>query len=241
MKETAKDKIEKAYRILYMEGLAEDTFRGHITVRSSDGSIYIKTWGKGFGEVTVGDLLCMDTDGKLLAGVGRLHSETPLHLEIYRKRSDIFSVVHVHPVFSVLLSSVFDGELKVIGQNGIHFWDGIPFYESPELINNEESGKKLAKILGDKQIVLMRNHGIVTVGKSLEEAVILAIDFEKAAKDHLMVSFFEKVRVIPREIAERMRSRLFSEEQYKTMWEFYSRKLEKMNLYCIPQERDSFR
>ncbi len=226
MEETVKERIEKAYKILYMEGLAEDTFRGHITARTSPEGIYIKTWGKGFGEVTARDLLCVDSNGKVLAGEGRVHSEIPLHLEIYHSRLDVLAVVHVHPYHSVLLSSVFEGELKVIGQNGIHFWDGIPFYESAQLINNEELGKKLAQILGNKQIVLMRNHGIVTVGKSLEEAVILAIDFEKAAKEHLMVSRFEKVHVIPKEIAERMRPKLFSEEQYKTMWDFYCRKLE---------------
>jgi len=52
--------LEKAYKILYMEGLAEDTARGHITLRSEDDRVYIKPWGIGFEEVTAENLLCVD-------------------------------------------------------------------------------------------------------------------------------------------------------------------------------------
>ena len=185
-----KSSLVRAYKILHMEGMAEDTIRGHVSLRSADGNVYIKAWGLAFEEVTPENLLAADLAGNLVDGKGRLHSELPIHLEIYRMRPDILSVVHVHPYWAVTLSAVFKGGMTIISQNGMHFSEGIPFYESPELIRTKEQGVELAQTMGDRLYVLMKNHGIVTAGRSLEEAAILAIDFEKAAREHLMASLF---------------------------------------------------
>jgi len=227
MKEPLKSKLVKAHRILHMEGLAEDRFRGHITVRDEKDRIYIKRWSIGFEEVTARDLLCVDMEGKLLEGKGRLHSELPIHTEIYRRRKDIVSVIHVHPLHCVLLSSIFDGTLKIVGHSGMHFGGGIPFFDSLDLVRTKEQGIAVAEMMGDKLFVLMKNHGIVTAGRSLEEAVILAIDFEAAAKQHLMISRFQNVRQVPVEIAQKMASKLFIPEQLQMIWDYYCRKLER--------------
>ena len=227
MHEALRIKLEQAYHILFMEGLAEDTIRGHITARTDDNRIYIKPWTLGFEEVTARDLLSADLEGNRVEGEGRLHAELAIHLGIYRKREDVFSVVHIHPLYSVMLSSLFDGRLKIIGQNGMHFGEEIPFYESEDLIRSEQQGAELAQVMGDKLFVLMRNHGIVTAGRSLEEAVILAIDFEKAAREHLLASSFGKPTEVSREMAENMVPKLFDLDQYSMMWDFYVRKLKR--------------
>lgn len=208
-----------------LEGLAEDTSRGHITLRTEDNRIYIKPWGIGFEEVTAENLLCLDSEGKLLEGKGRVHSEIPIHVEIYRKRKDIFSVVHVHPFHTILLSAIFNGTIKIIGHCGMRFVGKIPFYNSLDLIRSKEQAVELAQVMGDKLYVLMKNHGLVTAGRTLEEAIITAIDFEKAAKDHLMISSFKKVTEVPTELAEMMNVKLNIPEQYKMVWDFYCRKV----------------
>ena len=227
MREALRQRLEKAYRILHVEGLAEDTSRGHISLRDEKNRIYLKRWGIGFEEVTARNLLCVDMEGKILEGKGRVHSELPIHAEIYRRRKDIVSVIHVHPFHSVLLSSVFDGTLKIVGHSGMHFGEGIPFYDSLDLVRTKEQGIALAETMGDKLFVLMRNHGIVTAGRSLEEAVILAIDFETAAKEHLMISHFQNVRQVSGEFAEKMVAKLFIPEQLQMMWDYYCRKAER--------------
>lgn len=225
MNEELKIKLEQAYKILYMEGLAEDTTRGHITAKTEDNRIYIKPWGMGFEEVTAQDFLCVDLDGNLLERKERLHSELPLHLEIYRKRKDVYSVIHVHPDSSVLLSSVFNGKMNIVGHSGMHFVRGIPFYPSEKLIHYKEQAVALAETMGDKLWVLMKNHGIVTAGRSIEEAAILAIDFEKAAKEHLITSLFRKVTELPTEVSEKMNEKIYNQDQYAMMWGYYCRKL----------------
>lgn len=219
--------LAKAYRILHMEGLAEDTIRGHISLRSVDGRIYIKAWGLAFEEVTAENLLASDMEGNRVEGEGRLHSELPIHLEIYRARPDIASVVHVHPYWAVMLSAVFKGGITIISQNGMHFAGEIPCYESAELIRTKEQGAELAQTMGERLCVLMKHHGIVTAGRSLEEAAILAIDFEKAAREHLMASLFGAAEGVSTGFADQMSKNIFNPEQYRTIWEFYCRKLER--------------
>jgi ribulose-5-phosphate 4-epimerase/fuculose-1-phosphate aldolase len=191
--------LAQAYGILFMEGMAEDTTRGHITAKTADGTVYVKPWGMGFEEVGAEDLLGVDGDGKLRDGTGRLHSELILHLEIYRRRADVFSIAHVHPFHAVLLSAQFSGELHIVSQQGFHFGGGVPVYASPDMIRTRKQAGELAARLADGPVVLMKNHGFVTVGKTVTEAAILAIDFEKAAREHLAISLYERAAVMDRE------------------------------------------
>ena len=224
MNEELRIKLKQAHRIAHMEGLAEDASRGHITVRSEDGRIYVKPWGVGFEEVRAQDFQGLDLDGNLLEGEGRIHSELTLHLEVYRKRKDVSSVVHVHPYYSILLSSVFKGKLTIIGQHGVRFTGKIPFYTSPELIHSKKQGEKLAQSLGDRPVVLMKNHGITAAGASVEEAVILAIHFEQAAKDHLLANSFGKPSGMPGAVARKLSANNYAPSQYQMLWNYYWKK-----------------
>ena len=224
MNEELRIKLEQAHRIAHMEGLAEDASRGHITVRSEDGRVYVKPWGVGFEEVKARDFQGVDQDGNLLEGEGRIHSELTLHLEIYRKRKDAFSIVHVHPYYSILLSSVFKGKLAIVSQHGVRFTGQIPFYTSPELIHSKKQGEKLAQTLGDRPVVLMKNHGITAVGTRVEEAVILAIHFEQAAKDHLLANSFGKPSGMPVAVAKKLSANNYNPSQYQMLWNYYLKK-----------------
>ena len=226
MHEELKADLSKAHHILYMEGLAEDTYRGHITARTDDGHVYIKAWAVGFAEVGPENLVRVDMEGRPVEKPGRLHSELPIHLEIYRRKPETMAVVHVHPHHATMLSALWTGALRVVTQNGMHFADGVPFYDSIELVNSTERGEQLAATMEDKLVVLMRNHGIVTAGRTLAEAIILAIDFEKAAKEHLFSSLFGTTpSEVPVNIAKKMSNSIFTQQQYGLMWDFYCRKL----------------
>lgn len=220
-------KLEQAHRIAHMEGLAEDASRGHITARSEGGKIYIKPWGVGFEEVRATDFQEVDGNGNLLQGTGRIHSELILHLEIYRKRKDVLSIAHVHPYYSILLSALFKGKIHVVSQHGVRFIGRIPFYPSPALIHSREQGVTLAKTLGDQPVVLMKNHGITAAGASIEEAVLLAVHFEQAAKEHLTVTSFGKPSPMPQAVAKKLSANNYSPAQLRMLWEYYWKKFQK--------------
>lgn len=224
MNEELKSRLEQAHRILHMEGLAEDASRGHVTLKSDTGLIYIKPWGVGFREVKAGDLQGVDREGRLVEGKGRIHSELVLHLEIYRQRPDVLSVIHVHPCYAVLLSSVFTGKIKTISQQGVRFTGKIPFFTSAALIQSREQAEQVAQTLGSQSVVLMKNHGITVVGGSLEEAVILAIHFEQAAKDHLLASLFGKPSGMLLAEAKKISANNYTPTQYQMIWDFYCQK-----------------
>ncbi len=226
MNDELKSKLEQAHKIVHMEGLAEDASRGHITARDAEGRIYIKPWGVGFPEVRAEDFQGLDLEGNLVEGKGRTHSELVLHREIYRRRKDVFSVIHVHPYYSILLSAVFKGKISVISQHGVRFIGKIPFFKSAALIQAKEAAEKLANILGGEPLVLMKNHGITVAGTSIEEAVILAIHFEQAAKDHLLANLFGKPSGMPLAEAKKISANNYTPSQYQMIWDFYWRKFQ---------------
>lgn len=224
MNEELKNRLEQAHRILHMEGLAEDASRGHVTVKSEAGRIYVKPWGVGFQEVKARDFQGVDMEGRLLEGKGRIHSELVLHLEIYRQRPDVLAVIHLHPCYAVLLSSVFKGKINTISQQGVRFTGKIPFFTSAALIQSPEQAEQLAQTLGNQSVVLMKNHGITVAGESVEEAVILAIHFEQAAKDHLLANLFGKPSGMPVAEAKKISANNYTPTQYQMIWDYYWQK-----------------
>jgi L-fuculose-phosphate aldolase len=107
-----------------------------------------------------------------MEGEGRVHSELVLHLEIYRKRKDVSSIAHVHPYYSILLSSVFKGKIHILSHHATQFAGKIPFYTPTELIHSKQQGLNLARTLGIDPGP-NENHGI-TAGRTVEETTIRA-------------------------------------------------------------------
>jgi ribulose-5-phosphate 4-epimerase/fuculose-1-phosphate aldolase len=223
--EALRIKLEQGHRILRMEGLAEDSTRGHLTARSEDGLFYIKPWGMAFEKVTARDMQGIDIDGKLIDGKGRMHSERVLHLEIYRNRKDVQSVIHVHPYYSILLSTVFKGDLTLVGQQSVPFTGKLPFYLPPDLIQTKAQAEEVARALADRPVILMKNHGITVAGRSIEEAVILAVHFEQTAKDHLAANLYGKPSGLSLEDAQKLYKNNYKPDQYKMIWDYWLEKL----------------
>jgi L-fuculose-phosphate aldolase len=225
MNESLRMTLEQAHRIGHMEGLAEDSTRGHITARGENGLVYIKPWGAAFEKVKAAEFQGVDLDGNLKEGEGKMHSERVLHLEILRKRNDVASVVHVHPYNSILLSSVFKGRLTVISQHGVRFAGKIPIHPTAGLIQTKELAVDLVRALADKPVVVMKNHGVTAVGSSIEEAVILAIHFEQAAKEHLWANLFGKASGMTLAETKKLAANNYTPAQLKMQWDYYLEKL----------------
>jgi ribulose-5-phosphate 4-epimerase/fuculose-1-phosphate aldolase len=155
MDETAlREKLADAGRILESEGQG-DYCMGHVTLRLPD------------------------DPGRIIMKAGGMN-EVYIHTEIMRVRPDIQSVVHTHAPYSVIFSSL-GKPLQPVGHPGAAFSDGLPvFSETTDLIVTQPLGKAVARCLDQHHALLLRNHGIVTAGRTLEEAVYLALFLEKA-------------------------------------------------------------
>jgi ribulose-5-phosphate 4-epimerase/fuculose-1-phosphate aldolase len=176
-------KVALGCRILAGEGLTRAAF-GHVSVRLDDGLIAIKARGRneeGLEFTTARDIVTVRLDGTLVEGGEGLvaPNESQIHLEIFKLRPDVRSVVHIHPAEIVALGAVGRRLLPLYGAfspSGLKLaTKTLRYYPKSLLISTAELGREVAECLGDGEACILKGHGIVTVGASIEEAVLGAI------------------------------------------------------------------
>ncbi len=103
-----------------------------------------------------------------------------------RARPDVNCVIHTHPEHAIAFSSL-GKELSPMSNDGTMFSAGVPiFSETTDLITDQPRGKAVAKCMGKGHVVILRNHGIVTAGTTIEHAVFLAIKLERACRIQML-------------------------------------------------------
>jgi L-fuculose-phosphate aldolase len=183
-----KESLINAGRILASEDQGDFIF-GHVTARlpGDDAHFLMKPHQIGLEEITADNLITVNLEGEKVAGDSPRHIEVFIHSEILRVRPDIGAMVHTHAPYAVAFSAL-DRPLQGIGHEGSYFHAGIPvFSETADLIIDQTRGKAVARAIADSDVLIMRNHGIVTAGRTIEEATVLALYLERACKAQLMV------------------------------------------------------
>lgn len=155
---------------------------GNVSARDPvSGHIFITPSGMPYHSLTIADICEVDRDGNDIACKWKPSTETPLHCIFYQNRADVFGIVHTHSLFATAfacvakpipvtiatLASTVGGEVPV-----------APYHSS----GSNEFGQNALQAMGDKTAVLLGNHGVVAVGKDLEEAYTVAEVVENAAK-----------------------------------------------------------
>jgi ribulose-5-phosphate 4-epimerase/fuculose-1-phosphate aldolase len=202
--------IAQACRVLAHRGLAEDIL-GHVSLRDGHDALYVRSRGpneRGLLFTEPGDVKLVGLDGdRTLPGGYQVPNELPIHVEVLRARPDAQAVVHVHPV-EVVAADLAGLELApIVGAYNIPAMrmakDGIPVYPRGVLINRPELGKEVAAALGAKSACILRGHGIVTVGESVQQAVVRALNITALAKVTLLAGQYGTPPALPPEdIAE---------------------------------------
>lgn len=174
-------KLAVANRILAAEGVV-DAF-GHISVRHPGQSDrYLLSRSRSPELVQVDDIMVFDLDGTPSDPRGRTpYLERFIHGAVYQARPDVFSVVHNH-AYDVIPFSVSKTPLRPVshtcGRIGfpIPVWDiRDKFGDTRLLVENMEHGRDLVACLGKSTVALMRGHGCVVTGSSIEDAVMTSI------------------------------------------------------------------
>ena len=187
--------VALACRVLADRGLAEDIL-GHVSVRSGDGGLYVRSRGPRERGLLFTDpedvcLVSMDGDTPLADGY-KVPNELPIHREVLRARPDVAAVVHVHPPAVVAADLARLTLAPVVGAYNIPAMrmarEGIPVYPRAVLINSDELGREVAATLGDRPVCLLRGHGIVATGISVQQAVVRALNITALARIMLLAS-----------------------------------------------------
>ncbi|WP_457750698.1 aldolase [Thermococcus sp.] len=173
-----KAQLVKYSRLAHERGLTA-AFGGNLSIRREN-LVFIKATGTVMDDMTEGQVAVMDMHGNQLSGV-RPSSEYRLHLAIYRLRPDVKAIAHLHPPYSIVASTLLEGELPIITPEAELYLGRIPIAPFRPA-GTEELAKVTAEALGSVDATIMARHGIVTVGRTLREAFYKAELVEESAK-----------------------------------------------------------
>ncbi len=173
-----KEELIDAARILSREELVRGF--GHVSARIPGAKRFLLTPRVSLALVKPKQLLVMDFDGAVVEGDATPPFEAPLHAAIFARKPGVQAVTRIH-ARTANYFSVTERKITPVHNHGSFFAGGVPVFEPTPLISTMELGAQAADALGDSPALLLRGNGQVTVGRSVPEAVVMAIYLEEAA------------------------------------------------------------
>lgn len=174
-----KKDVISACRILSRQKLVKAF--GHVSARIPATDLFLMTPRISLDLVTESDLLTMNLKGKVIEGSQTAPFEACLHTAIMRSKPRVNAITRIHARMANIFS-VTDRKLEPVHNHGSFFAGGVPVFSTPDLISTAKLGDEVARGLGDKPAILLRGNGQVTVGRTIPEAVMMAIYLEEAAE-----------------------------------------------------------
>jgi L-fuculose-phosphate aldolase len=182
---TLKEKIALACRYLADEGHAP-TLAGQISVRSDDESFWTTGFARGFAETTADTLVRVNSNLEVLEGQGMANPGARFHSWVYAARPDVHAIVHTHPPHASALA-VSGERLAVCHMDMAMFYDDVAYLDQwPGVPIANEEGRIISGAIDSKNSIILVNHGMLTVGASVEHATFLAAHLERAAQIQLL-------------------------------------------------------
>jgi L-ribulose-5-phosphate 4-epimerase len=155
---------------------------GNVSGRDPEtGLVVIKPSGVKYPDLRPEHLIVLDVDGKIIEGNLAPSSDTGSHLYIYRQRPDVGGIVHTHSPYATAFAAVGKPIPVYLTAIADEFGGPIPV-GGFALIGGEEIGKVVVESIGRSPAVLLKNHGVFTIGKNAEAAVKAAIMTEDVAR-----------------------------------------------------------
>lgn len=184
-----KQRLAASFRILAALGFAEGV-SGHITFRDPEHpeTFWVNPFGVGFDQICVSDLLHVDSVGKVISGGGGVLnvSAFAIHAEVHRARPDVAAAVHTHSMHGKSWSAL-GRLLDPINQDACAFFEDHVFFDDTRvLVTKSGEGRDLATALGGNKAAILRNHGLLTVGQSVDEAVWWFIAMERCCQSQFL-------------------------------------------------------
>ena len=180
---------------------------GNISVRLDDERVLITPAGMNKARLDASDLLMVDLHGRALSSSERRpSSETPMHLEVYRQRPDVRAVIHAHPVFATALTVAgLDFPADILPEVALTL-GSVPVtdYATP---SSHEDAEAVRLHVRDHNALLLRQHGSLTFGRNLEEALIHLERVEHVAEVFYRARQLGDVKRIPPEELRKLTNR----------------------------------
>jgi ribulose-5-phosphate 4-epimerase/fuculose-1-phosphate aldolase len=221
-----KQKIVTACRILDHEGVMDEL--GHFSARCPENNRILMNGGISPGQVSIQDIILLDLNGKKLEGKLDPPKEIPLHLAVYQKRPEVMAIAHSHPPATIALS-IAGAKLRAVDNMGaIVFGSGfVPMYEEYGLVDNFEMGFEIEKVMGPRNIVVLKGHGNMVTGRDIEEVCLFAIWAEKAAHLQYTAMQIGEPAWFPDNVIEKIRNQFIGGKAHAKALSYYQWRLKR--------------
>ena len=178
---------------------------GHITVRDpiDTETFWVNPMGRSFKLVRVSDLIRVSHDGAVVDGEGLLNGAAfTIHSQIHRARPEVTAAANAHSIYGKTWSS-FGRVLDPLTQDACAFYDDLALLDDyTGVVVSMTEGERLAGALGDKKAIMLKNHGHLTVGESVDEALWWYVTLERSCQVQLMAEAAGTPSPIPDEMAK---------------------------------------
>jgi ribulose-5-phosphate 4-epimerase/fuculose-1-phosphate aldolase len=207
--ERARIDLAAAFRWTARLGWHESVANHFSAAVSEDGRHFLinPRW-KHFSRIRASDLLLLDADDA--SAMDRPDAPDPtawcIHAAIHRALPHARCILHTHMPYATTLTALEDSEIKPIDQNSMRFFNRVAYDDDYDgLALSMDEGARMARAIGEHRIMLMANHGVLVVGKSVAEAFDDLYYLEKACQVQVLArSTGEPLRVAPGQLAERV-------------------------------------
>ncbi|HEY4311913.1 MAG TPA: class II aldolase/adducin family protein [Pirellulales bacterium] len=223
-------KLAAAYRIIARHGL-DDGLAGHISLRVPGAPDYfwVNPFGKMFSEVTAENLVLVNSKGEIIDGWPMINQAGfCIHAAIHHARPDVNCACHTHPPAGSAYSAL-GILLDPLEQTGCSFFEDHAIYsEYTGIVLDEQQTVDITSALGTKRALILANHGLLTTGSSVEQAVLDMIDMERTCAVNLRaMATGRPLQIVPPEVARQSRSVLTQPMRYPFQWEAVVRQLDR--------------
>jgi L-ribulose-5-phosphate 4-epimerase len=204
--ETLREQVWKLHSELPKNDLVKWT-GGNVSGRDPQtGLVVIKPSGVKYPDLKPEHLVILDVDGKIVEGNLSPSSDTASHLYIYRHRPDVGGIVHTHSPYATAFAAVGKPIPVYLTAIADEFGGPIPV-GGFALIGGDEIGKVVVEAIGSSPAVLLKNHGVFTIGKNAEAAVKAAVMTEDVARTVWCALALGTPDVIPAEDVAKLHDR----------------------------------
>ena len=210
----ARVELAACYRLADLFGFS-DIIWNHITAKVPGTEHFlINRFGLRYDEVTASNLVTLDLDGNVInPGSGESDEEVNLtgyviHSAVHRARRDVSCVMHSHAEAGLAVAVLKDGLVPMI-LDAMQFYDRVAYHEFEGQSDDVDECERLAASLGDKFVMILRNHGLLTCGETIGAAFMRMYYLERACKVQMQVlSTGQALNLPSRELCERAASQL---------------------------------
>jgi ribulose-5-phosphate 4-epimerase/fuculose-1-phosphate aldolase len=229
----ARVELAACYRLAARWGWTDHIYT-HFSARvpGKEEHFLINAFGLTFEEVTASNLVKVDLAGNvLLDATGRGHNQAGyvIHSAIHAARPDLKAVLHTHTTAGAAVSAQRDG-LLMISQHAARYYGRVAYHDYEGFALNLDEQKRLVRDLGDKRVMILRNHGLIAAGRSVGEALQELYFIERACEIQIAALAGGTALVVPEAAALRQASETYERSSggsYTTRnWEAFLRQLD---------------